>query len=54
MVISHYGQGEGNFPLWDFCGDGDFSFWSGGGAFLEEVICFSFSGGGRITLIGGE
>ncbi len=29
-------SGEGNFPIRGFCGDGHLSFWSGGGAFLEE------------------
>ena len=40
MVIFHYGQGEGNFPLWILCGDGDFSFFffSGEGNVWKRVI----------------
>ena len=36
-------SGEGNFPLWILCGDGDFSL--GKGHFWKRVISFSFSGG---------
>ena len=44
--------GEGNFPLWILCGDGDFSFWSGGGAFLEKGDLIFFFWGKRSPLLG--
>ena len=39
-------SGEGSFPLRDNCGD--LSFWTGGGAFLEEGNLFFFFWGGEV------
>ena len=43
-------SGEGSFPLRDNCGD--LSFWSGGGAFLEEGDSFFFFWWGGSPLFG--